>query len=601
MKLSYLHFLLLVTLSVSVSNLFCQSHPYQHFSVADGLPSSEVYDVYQDSKGFMWFATDNGVVRYDGNDMEVFQTSEGLTDPVVFELIEDANERIWFRTYSGRISYFSNERISPYKYIDTVSSFCKNSLLQSLFIDNNDQVWLGTENFIIKIDNKGNSKIEIKNAYNEIALLEKENKILHSVRGPELHIANANGKRIQAKGIASLNYRAIVEALKWKGHLYFSHGESIYQIDGQIVKPVYRGAAQIISLSTDKGNNLWVGYRKNGVECLVDFGLKKEIHFSFADAKSVSDVIQDRSGGYWLSTLEDGIFHIPHVDFFEAKLPSKFKSHKVSAFNGKTILAENYGLVILDERGRIAQIMKLKGGAVTAIMEAPQKKLWVSTTEGTFIVDSTYKAIKILTHSFNDLSLIKDSLILGAYNTFRIKASLEGKVLEQISNLRLYRLIYSNERFIFQFGRLGLQVFNNENKEVKLPSSFDALKITKILSLNDSLLLFGTLGSGLLVVNQNKWTFEQYSSAHKFISNNIYTMIADGTSFWLGMEKGIAHASVQSIIKGNPNFSFLLMSNNRGNNKINQLVSSHANVMAFGEESFFILPKKVKQTPPPPL
>src|SRR5882757_2474613 len=88
---------------------YSQSNPYFHYSVAEGLPSAETYYIFQDKKGFIWFATDNGVVRFDGKEMELFQTNEGLSDPVVFEFVEDSRERLWFRTLSGRISYFFNE------------------------------------------------------------------------------------------------------------------------------------------------------------------------------------------------------------------------------------------------------------------------------------------------------------------------------------------------------------------------------------------------------------------------------------------------------------------------------------------------------------
>jgi len=47
--------------------------------VAEGLPSPEVYQVIQDKKGFIWFATDNGVVRFDGGDFEIFNSQHGLS------------------------------------------------------------------------------------------------------------------------------------------------------------------------------------------------------------------------------------------------------------------------------------------------------------------------------------------------------------------------------------------------------------------------------------------------------------------------------------------------------------------------------------------
>jgi ligand-binding sensor domain-containing protein len=49
-----------------------QSYTIIQYSVPEGLPSSEVYEIYEDHEGFIWFATDNGVTRFDGAGFENF-------------------------------------------------------------------------------------------------------------------------------------------------------------------------------------------------------------------------------------------------------------------------------------------------------------------------------------------------------------------------------------------------------------------------------------------------------------------------------------------------------------------------------------------------
>src|SRR5690349_24990295 len=83
-----------------------QTLTYYNYSVAEGLPSAETYDIYQDEKGFMWFGTDNGVVKFDGKEMKIYHLKDSLTDPVVFGFQPDEKGRIWFRTFSGRLSYY---------------------------------------------------------------------------------------------------------------------------------------------------------------------------------------------------------------------------------------------------------------------------------------------------------------------------------------------------------------------------------------------------------------------------------------------------------------------------------------------------------------
>ena len=49
-----------------------QSYIYKNFDVDDGLPSSQVYDIYQDKYGYIWLATDKGIARYNGYEFENF-------------------------------------------------------------------------------------------------------------------------------------------------------------------------------------------------------------------------------------------------------------------------------------------------------------------------------------------------------------------------------------------------------------------------------------------------------------------------------------------------------------------------------------------------
>ncbi len=51
-------------------NVFSQAHVYKHFGVDQGVPSSEVYSAFQDSKGYIWFASDAGVSRFNGYEFE---------------------------------------------------------------------------------------------------------------------------------------------------------------------------------------------------------------------------------------------------------------------------------------------------------------------------------------------------------------------------------------------------------------------------------------------------------------------------------------------------------------------------------------------------
>ena len=136
--------LFIIVILIGGMHLFGQSYDYHHYTVSDGLPSSEVYSAFQDSKGYMWFATDAGVSRFNGYEFENFNTSDGLTDNTVFLITEDHIGRIWFGTFNCQLSYYENGQIYPYQYNKKLQAKIKGeSAMCSLQIDSNENIWMG--------------------------------------------------------------------------------------------------------------------------------------------------------------------------------------------------------------------------------------------------------------------------------------------------------------------------------------------------------------------------------------------------------------------------------------------------------------------------
>ncbi len=96
---------------------------YRNYSLEEGLPSPETYDVRQDKYGYMWIATDRGVVRYNGYEFKIFTEKDGLPDHVIFNLEEDPQGRIWFVSYNGLLSYYEKGKIVRYKYNHIIKKY----------------------------------------------------------------------------------------------------------------------------------------------------------------------------------------------------------------------------------------------------------------------------------------------------------------------------------------------------------------------------------------------------------------------------------------------------------------------------------------------
>lgn len=83
------------------------------YSTVDGLAASQVWQVFQDSRGYMWFATSGGISRYDGVSFTSFTAEHGLPSELTRTVVEDASGSLWFGTSTG-VSRFDGRRFEHF-------------------------------------------------------------------------------------------------------------------------------------------------------------------------------------------------------------------------------------------------------------------------------------------------------------------------------------------------------------------------------------------------------------------------------------------------------------------------------------------------------
>jgi hypothetical protein len=99
-------------------------NPYlRHYTTLDGLPSNTIYQIYQDSKRFMWFTTDAGVVKFDGSTFTNYQKGDGLSSNDVIRMKEDTFGRIWFFNYNASVNFMFLNKIFNNKSAHFLNAF----------------------------------------------------------------------------------------------------------------------------------------------------------------------------------------------------------------------------------------------------------------------------------------------------------------------------------------------------------------------------------------------------------------------------------------------------------------------------------------------
>ncbi len=104
---------------------------FQYYGNKEGLPQEDVLSVYQDKKGYIWFGTQSGVVRYNGRNTKLYTTEHGLAHNSVSDIKQDTNGVFYFATPNG-VSVLKN---------DSLHTIFEGDMFNFIFIDQDNRKW----------------------------------------------------------------------------------------------------------------------------------------------------------------------------------------------------------------------------------------------------------------------------------------------------------------------------------------------------------------------------------------------------------------------------------------------------------------------------
>jgi len=140
---------------ILISKVFSQPYYFRHYQVENGLSNNTVYFIRQDTKGFMWFATKDGLNRFDGFHFKVFRINspedeKHLTTDYIFSILPGKDGMLWVGAQRGLYKFNpEKERLEP--FIDSLSN------VFDITIDNSNQLWFISSSTVCRYDFKTNT------------------------------------------------------------------------------------------------------------------------------------------------------------------------------------------------------------------------------------------------------------------------------------------------------------------------------------------------------------------------------------------------------------------------------------------------------------
>jgi len=113
------------------------------YTAKDGLPMTSLKNVFQDSRGYLWIGSQEGLIRFDGVEFKLYEKSQypGLKCNFIWDIDEDAEGNLWVATNGGGISCFDGFSFTTY---DT-SNGLANNIVYKILVGRDSTVWAGTD------------------------------------------------------------------------------------------------------------------------------------------------------------------------------------------------------------------------------------------------------------------------------------------------------------------------------------------------------------------------------------------------------------------------------------------------------------------------
>lgn len=316
-----LNILIALFLLIFISfNAYSQEYIYKNFGVNDGLPSSEVYKVYQDKRGYIWFATDKGLSRYNGYVFENFNTSDGLTGNAVLEFYPQKNGQIWCYSYHNKSLFYFDEifkGFKPYKYNDTLKkALNERSIVKSVYLDKNDNLHIGGYqiNGEVIIQKNGSLNHQFSSKYYLIDTPFQKKIVIKPLSDSPTSTFYFTSVNIDVKNTTYLcssytSHRIMVKWLKDNETAIFMTGGQVELISKSKEKTVIKSKYLPIDIKVIDEDYFFIGYEFGGGKIVDKNGM---ILKEFLSGQSVTNFLIDHEGGYWFTTLDSGVFYIPN-------------------------------------------------------------------------------------------------------------------------------------------------------------------------------------------------------------------------------------------------------------------------------------------------
>ncbi|WP_308993898.1 two-component regulator propeller domain-containing protein [Mariniflexile litorale] len=431
-------FFLLVLLSMQVHSQY-QNLKFENLDTTEGLSSSTSTEIFQDSEGFMWFGTIDGLNRYDGYNFEIFRPilndSTSISNNRISSIVEDSKGFLWVGTSNG-LNFFDKklekfQRISLHNKSSNLVD--QGEIINDLLYDEVTQtLWVATKNGVVRLNlenksmpykenisfshyvNLSNNSQTIDNNDVTVIVKDKEGEIWAVTEGNYLNKYNPEDDTfirviIDIPNTYELNHIPKGVLVDNDGDFWIGNNLSMLvywdrsKNEFSRVTPVkanipifhmYQDSKGIIWIATD-GDGIYLYDKKGGLlQHIVHSPLN---NFSLPNNQP-SKIIEDKDGIFWIATYNKGISKLVlSKSAFGHYFYESDNSNGLSSKIAQSVLQDSKGRIWIGTDGGGLNLFNEKKNSFKHYRSNPNNKSSIGSNKIVYLLESFDTTIWVCT------------------------------------------------------------------------------------------------------------------------------------------------------------------------------------------------------------
>ena len=574
---------------------------FKHYDISQGLSQNSVMALHQDSKGFIWIGTKNGLNRFDGTCFRNFlrgEKSGDLQNSMIYSISEDSSGKIWVATDAGIEIY--NPFTEKFTHFDAMTGNGNmiNGAINKIIVDKKDNAWILSGDNLFRYSIQSDTLIRLNEGladhtgFRPKTIFKDEIQGLLYIGVPVDGLFAYDPETDRYTHIASCPHTP-TDICIYKRHFALmgtiNHG--VYLIN------LASGESRRMNIG-DKDRNMfvreitevseteyWIG-TEDGIYILRDGVVEHLEHETFYE-RSLADnaiyaILVDKDKGIWVGSYFGGINYLPEKQPYFTSITPKPSGNSVSGFRVREFAEDKYGRlwIATEDNGLNLYFPEDREGGVKfrntntgddfipfnniQCLDIDGNNLWIGTfSNGIYILDiDTFKTVHY-EKSGNPWSLDNNDVFAictdsdgttwvgTSSGALTFAPEINGfKKFDKTSGAFVSDIMQDSEGYIW-FTTYNRGVFRYDAKKDEIlnfrhePDNRYSLCYDRIISVyEDSAkrLWFGSEDGGFCRYNRIDGTFSSITADDGLPSNVIHSIIEDDDKhLWLSTNNGLVH------------------------------------------------------------